>query len=863
MSKNKSHRQLSSTSRFRPATLRLAILTGLLPLSALAAEPETTDSESASKNAADAVIEVTAQKRTERIQDVPITMNAYSEETTRNLGALNIKDLGDITPGMDASNLSVTQPRFNLRGIGTTDFGIGSDPAVAVYIDGVYVGRSGAAQMNFNDIARVEILKGPQGTLFGRNAGAGAIHIITKKPGEETGGNLRATIGDYGRQTIEGAVNFSNDSDLHGRVSFVDHQRDGYIDQDGSQDKLANENSSGLRAQLLWNAGPDTDVLFRAEAEATDQDAIQGASTNCAISNCDPFGAIATDLPQEEVRDLWGTSVEIEHRMENSTFTSITAYRSFDSNNYEEEDGSADPRFNLATNNVEEFSAFSQELRWTGSNDKLRWSLGAMFADEKAKQTHNVHASTDALDSFFLFEALTGNGVPMNVAGEMIPGVPAGFGIGGFFYQALNPLLIANGLPNGWDDLAAMIGLPTGLAAATAYANLNLGVPWLEQMHDEGNFRSYAVYADFTWSVTDRLDITLGVRHTIDKKTFEVESSYTNFLDLTGGEVGLGTVLNCGGPATGCFDAGGGNYVYLVDNPLNLSPLAAQPIPFGLVFAEEIPGIKNNNDWEATTPRLVIDYEWSPNVMTFISAANGFKSGGYNSLGADTDNNRLETFDPEDIWNYEVGLKSSWADNAFVFNISAFQYDYTDMQVLILSGLPGTIPTYNIGNADAEGDGFEAEFRWQLTDSFALHGNFSELDTEYTKYDITQFPGQTAEDDLTGKPMSETPDKWNLGFSYSTSLGDGDLVWYLNNTHTGEQISRSGGYDIEIGGYDLVNTRISYMPSHGNWELAIEAQNLLDEEYIISAGGLGDQLGSPLTRRGKPKMIAVSANFLF
>ncbi|HEX4910600.1 MAG TPA: hypothetical protein VFV64_07550, partial [Permianibacter sp.] len=87
--------------------------------------------------------------------------------------------------------------------------------------------------------------------------------------------------------------------------------------------------------------------------------------------------------------------------------------------------------------------------------------------------------------------------------------------------------------------------------------------------------------------------------------------------------------------------------------------------------------------------------------------------------------------------------------------------------------------------------------------------------------------------------------------------------WYLNNTHTGEQISRAGGYDVEIGGYDLVNTRISYMPSHGNWELAIEAQNLLDEEYIISAGGLGDQLGSPLTRRGKPKMISVSANVLF
>jgi len=836
---------VTALPRFCRSRLTQALLLALLPLpAAWAAETET--AEESRKNA-DVVIEVTAQKRTERIQDVPITMNAYSEETTRNLGALNIKDLGDITPGMDASNLSVTQPRFSLRGIGTSDFGIGSDPAVAVYIDGVYVGRSGAAQMNFNDISRVEILKGPQGTLFGRNAGAGAIHIITKTPDTETGGNLRATIGEYGRQTIEGAANFSNGDDVHGRISFVDHHRDGYIDQVGSDKRLAEEDSNGGRLQLLWNAGADTDVLFRGEVERTDQDAIQGASTNPTISPADPFGAYATDIPQEEKRDLWGASVEIAHRMENSEFASITAYRSFDSNNFEEEDGSAHPRFNLATNNVEEFSAFSQEFRWTGSSDKMKWSLGAMYSDEKAKQTHNVWANTDTLDTFFLMEA----GIP----GEMVTSIPAGFGMGGLFYQLL-------GAPT-WNGVATALGLPTGLAAATAYANVNLGQPWLEQMHDEGDFSSYAAYADFTWSATEKLDITLGVRHTIDKKTFEVNSSYTNALDLTGGTIGMGTVLNCGGAAPGCVDAGGGNYVYIVGGNLNLIPLADAPTPFGLVFAEEIPGIRNNNEWEATTPRLVIDYEWSPNVMTFISAANGFKSGGYNSLGADVANNRLETFDPEDIMNYEVGLKSTWADNRFMWNLSFFQYDYKDLQVLELLGPEGTIPTYNINNANAEGDGFEVEFNWHMTDSFSVHGNYSELDSEYTEYTIQPDLGQTADDSLLGKPFANQPDKWNLGFQYVADLGDSDLVWYLNNTHIGSQISRSGGYDVEIGGYDLVNTRLSLIPGHGNWELALEVQNLLDEEYLISVGGLGDEIGSPLTRRGKPQMISISANILF
>ncbi|QGX39719.1 TonB-dependent receptor [Permianibacter aggregans] len=836
---------------FPLSLLSLCVAALLSPVATAAEQPDqdSTTEENQDRKGAE-VITVTAQKRTERIQDVPITMNAYSERTVRNLGALNIKDLGAITPGMDADNLSVTQPRFEIRGIGTSDFGIGSDPAVAVYIDGVYVGRSGAAQMNFNDIQRVEILKGPQGTLFGRNAGAGAIHIISRLPRNENGGELRVTLGEYLRQTLEGAVNLSNNDDLHARFSFVDHKMDGYIDQVGSDTKLGLENSEGARFQLLWNASDDTDLIFRGEYESTDQDAVQGASTNPAIAPADPFGAYATDMDSNESRDLWGASLTLEHRMDNQQFTSITAYRTFDSNNFEEEDGSADPRFFLATNNVEDFEALSQEFRLTGSNDSFKWSLGAMYAKERARQTHNVHASTDVLDTFFLSDG----GVPPT----MIPSVPAGFGIGGFFYQQLNPLLMAGGLPNGWDDVAMMLGMPTGLAAATAYANINLGKPWLEQMHDRGDFESYAVYADATWSATEKLDITLGVRYTVDEKTFQVDSEYTNTLDLSGGVLSPGTILNCGGPAPGCMDFGGGNYaqVLIFDTPL--VPLVAQPIPFGLIFVEQIPGIKNSEEWDAVTPRFVVDYEWSPNVMTFITAANGFKSGGFNSLGADIANNRLESVDPEDIWNYEFGLKSSWFDDRFQWNFSAYQYTYDDLQVLVLSGPSGAIPTYNIGNADAEGDGFETEFSWRVADQFRLHGNYSKLDSEYTRYDVNQFPGQTAANDLTGKEFSDQPDKWNLGFEYSTPLWNGDLLWYLNNTHVSSYISRNGIFDATVGGYDLMNTRVSYVPGHGGWEFAIAAQNLLDEEYLISLGGLGDAIGSPLTRRGKPRMVSVS-----
>jgi iron complex outermembrane receptor protein len=149
---------------------------------------------------------VTAQKREQGLQEVPISVEAFSAEQIDNLAAQDIGDLGIFTANVQINRAS-NQPSYKIRGIGTSDFGIGADPAVGVYIDGVYIGRSGGSKVAFNDIARVEILNGPQGTLFGRNTAAGAIHYVTNKPEEETMGWVEATLGNYDRQQIEGVYN--------------------------------------------------------------------------------------------------------------------------------------------------------------------------------------------------------------------------------------------------------------------------------------------------------------------------------------------------------------------------------------------------------------------------------------------------------------------------------------------------------------------------------------------------------------------------------------------------------------------------------------------------------------------------------
>ncbi len=211
-------------------------------------------------------IVVTAQKREETVQDVPIAVSAYSREDLRDMGAETINDLGPYTPGLETNITDTTQPRFTIRGIQTNDFGIGTDPAVAVY-----VGRSGSAMLHFNDIERVEVLRGPQGTLFGRNAAAGAISIITNKPHARTEGEMGITVGDYSKAKAEGVFNTAIAEDLFFRCGVLVNQRDGYIENaaPGAED-LVDEDNRSVVGTFLWKPTKDTEVTWRLEYDHLD-----------------------------------------------------------------------------------------------------------------------------------------------------------------------------------------------------------------------------------------------------------------------------------------------------------------------------------------------------------------------------------------------------------------------------------------------------------------------------------------------------------------------------------------------------------------------------------------------------------------
>lgn len=789
---------------FRPNKIALALSLILLNSPAFAAETNNQATSPAEEDSENKII-VTAQHREQNPQEVPIAISLFQEEDLKNMAALNISDLGALTPGFESNNTNFSQPKYNIRGIASNDFGVGSDPAVAIYVDGVYVGRGGASQANFNDVERVEILKGPQGTLFGRNAAAGAVHIITKKPEKGTSGNLNLTIGDYNRQQISAMYNTELSDDFYFRTSLSSNTRDGYIPVVNSSDELDDIDNQSLRASLLWDYSDDTEVLFRFDYDTASQDAPIVASINSAIAPANPFGAIETDIETVEKRDLWGASVEINSDYKDFILTYIASYRTFDSSNFEEEDGSANDRFFFATRNVEEQEQASHELRFSSQgSDSLQWTVGTTYSWEKTKQAHEVYINTNTLDTFFYLSG----GAPA----ELITTLPLGGGLAGFFASEFSNQLAL---------LSVLSGLPAQtILDMTVAANVNRD--WLETTHNDGTNVSVALYADFTYALTEKLDLTFGIRYTHDNKNFSVRSSW--------------------------------------DNAFNIPIPGVAPVPFGLVFFDQFDGKTQHDSWNALTPRLVLDYQVNNNMMLYASSTKGFKSGGFNSLGVDP------AFDEEKVLNNEIGFKSSWLENALIFNLAIYSYDYEDLQILKLTGPTGTIPTYNIGNADAEGNGFDIDFRWQATDNFRITANYGHLETEYTHYDFTQFPGETAADDVTGEPLSSVPEnKWNIIFDYELNLGDfGDIAIRYHHNFTDDRVNHTGVAESRrIEDYSLQNVRISYFPRDADWEISAWGNNLNDEEYLYSIGGQGESIGSPTTSRAKPRMIGLDFRMYF
>ncbi len=847
------------SQNFKHSLLTTSILCGLALNSSFAMAEEAVQEDEARKIE---VIEVTSQKRVENSQEVPIALSAFTTDDLRKLGAQTINDIGGATPGLDMNSRALTQPKIGIRGLTSTNSGIGGESNVVVYQDGVYAGRAGGAQINFNDIERIEVLKGPQGTLFGKNAAAGAIVMISKKPHEDFEANYRITAGNYNKRKLEGLINVPLTDNVYFRGSAVVNKRDGYLDgfqyndiyqnpdadpESFTKTEFLNEDDISARLSVLWEASSDTEVLFRAEYNEVDQDARPSYSVNPDTyrnegTGDDPHGIYETDFNNVEGRELFTTSLGINSSLSWAEFTSITAYKTYETFNYNEEDGSAHAKVYFNDLNDEEMDFYSQEFRFTGVTDNgLKWTVGASYSKEELAQTSSAQMSSNTIDAFAVNQALLAAGLPPTGYPGVVPGVidtPAGFGIAGLLKQRV---------PGALQMLAQATG-QTVNQVAMQIAQFNLDKPWTEYNDNTGDYTSYGLFADATYSITDDLSITAGIRWSKDEKDFTMLSYYQNTIDL---------------------------------------PYPGVPsMPFGFRFQKQnfltdengqailddngnYQAVKLNDSWSQVTPRFVVDYKLADNTMVYASYTEGYKAGGFNATNA------TKSVDQEDVSNIEVGIKSTFLDDTLRFNAAVYDYDYDNFQIRMLVD-EGGVPQLSTINADVTGQGFELETSWLATDNLMLSLNYSHVETE-----ILSQVEQEGAPDIVGMELPNAPtNKLFVSADYFIELDSGDINFHLNYTQFDERTFldqtsvdklpvdpntiQGLTSDNNVDGYGLANLRITY-ENVNDWQVSLYANNLFDDKYLQQpVRGPGDQLGSPEIKGvGKPLMFGIEFSQTF
>lgn len=430
----------------------------------------TADAPKANKEAVEQVV-VTAQSRAQKLQTVPISVAAFGKDFIRQTGSQNLADLAKYTPGLDVDNTSTTQPKYTIRGVTTGDFGVGTDPTVGIYVDGVYSARSGAALVFFNDVQRVEVLKGPQGTLFGRNTAAGAISVVSNPPVFKYEGMLDYKVGNYNKQQGTVTLNVPFSDTFAVRINAMINRRDGFVDSRYDGRKYGDENNSDVRIAARWRPLPDTDITLAWDHDNTNvAPPVALGIGPYSFNGGDPLGPVYQRVINGgESRRLDDGVVTIRQGIgDGLTLTSLSAYKGFSTNNRESETGSPLIERYFDTNNLENNHSWYQEFKLNGTWGPVDFVAGTSYYQERAKQASWATGYTDSIETSFL----------------------------------------SGGNPPVFDLLNQLFGY-----------NL-YGLPWVEYIQNHGRYKAWSVFGDAIWRVTPKIDVTFGLRITGDDKEF-------------------------------------------------------------------------------------------------------------------------------------------------------------------------------------------------------------------------------------------------------------------------------------------------------------------------------------------------------
>ncbi len=732
-------------------------------------------------------IVVVAQKRDQSLQDVGIAVSAFTGEQLDQLGWATAEQVTAMTPGVTTIQPNGPSAFFtNIRGVAQNDFsGDHQESPVAIYLDDVYISAASGAGFQLFDFERVEVLRGPQGTLFGRNATGGLVHYITRKPSQEADGYVQLTYGSYDQVKLEGAIGGGITDTLSGRLSFVRNRHDGVMSNRIGPD-LNDGDDWALRGQLLFEFNDQVSWLL--SLRGAEQD-VNIAPFTHRSARLNPVTGLGEDFNgpdltsegdsridagyQDPDRDLFKGSINVQgfNRIETIGFTSnlqiaigdqmelvaITDYSELDKDYIEDSDAGPEDFFAFSLRS--DLQQFSQEIRLVGTMDRSNWVLGAYFLD---------------IDGDFF-----NGGAASNFFAAAFPG----FGLD--------------------DPSLETLGLNNPFSTTT---------------------RSYALFAQIEFDLTETLRTTAGLRWSREEKEMDFRQFFSLFEAPDSFEIDVEDGLGLGGPI----------WTYSPDEVSNL--------PGGPAFGfDPIVGDPDDARFSDDLITAKLSLEWLPsdNLLTYLSYNRGIKAGGFNAPIDATDfyagvrSPEEMRFDEEVLNAYEAGFKWTFADGRARLNGAAYYYDYQDYQAFALDSL-----TTVVFNTDAESYGLELELQASPVEGLDVLLGLGWIDN--TVEDAFTRPDGTAID----RTAVLTPDlnvngmvryEWPVGGGYLAVQGDANYMsrhyFQLKNSPVGEESA-----------YVIVNARLTYTSSSGAWQVSAFVDNLFDEGYRLM---VFDLAGSP------------------
>lgn len=752
---------------------------------------------------------VIAQKREQNLQEVPIAVSAFTAESMNDKALSNVQQIADFTPNVEmdytspfAGSSSVLSAY--IRGIGQNDFAFNLEPGVGVYVDGVYYARTIGAVVDLLDLDHIEVLKGPQGTLFGRNTIGGAINVVTRRPSDEFAWQGEVTVGRFDRLDIRGSVDMPLiDDTLYSQVSFSSKGRDGYqkripfpggFDSDSNNrallraanrfdDESGNEDQQNIRAKLLWLASDRLEVTLTGDYTHIDEQAtpanlvdafpdLPGAAAgvyNTCINT--PAAILATLNPVATP----GLPVDFT----TLCLTPVAGAGSILGGvNADADPGNDRLAFDnrFITNDIDE--SFS-----SASNFSLidSWGLG-LTLDWEVSDRLSIK-SISATRGLLARMGVDMGGTPFIVADPSFDTKQ----------NQYSQELQFTGLA--FDDRLDWL---VGAYYFHEEGDLTDFVPFvggLIQVFGRNDFDNdaWALFTHLNYAITDRLSVTLGLRYTEEDKEFEGQQRELN--DFASKFLGL--------------------------------PAAAFPDPTDTTRLYPL-GVQSKSFSDVTT-KFGIEYRLTDDLFSYASFSEGFKSGGWTTrllVPESPDPNLAPEFDEETATTYEIGIKSEWLDRAVQLNVAGFFTDYEDIQVTVQRGISPTFD--NAGSGEILG--FEAELVALLTDDFSLSGSLGYIDAEYTGLELFVDPNLDIDDKFVNTP------EWaaHISAEYVMGLANGGrLTGRLDYSYKDEIANDAVNTTLLIADpTHLLNASLTYTAPGEKWELTAGGRNITDERFI-------------------------------